>query len=169
MPLERQIIARLTRAGQTLACAESCTGGLVAARLTSVPGSSAAFLGGVVAYANDVKRELLGVPNEVLTSEGAVSSACAAAMAEGARRRLRADWAVSTTGIAGPGGATAAKPVGLVFIAVAGPDGARVEKHLFAGGRASVRRQTVEAVLAMLIQSLRRRQPRGGRTRGRLP
>ena len=111
--------------GLTLATAESCTGGLVAARLTSVPGSSDVFLGGVVSYANEVKARALGVPEEVLREHGAVSAETAAAMAAGARARLGADVAVAVTGIAGPGGGTAEKPVGLVYLHASGPDGER--------------------------------------------
>lgn len=152
MSLERQAIETLARAGRTLACAESCTGGLLAARLTAVAGASAVFLGGIVAYANAVKRDLLDVPEKVLATEGAVSAACAAALAAGARRRLGGDWALATTGIAGPGGATPDKPVGLVFLAAAGPgDVLVVERHLFAGGREEIRRQAVEQALRLLL------------------
>ncbi len=157
MPLERQVIAEFARSGQRLACAESCTGGLLAARLTDVSGASAVFLGGIVAYANAVKRDLLAVPEVVLNTEGAVSAACAAAMAAGARRRLGSDWALATTGIAGPGGATPSKPVGLVFLAAAGPDDIMlVERHLFAGGRAEIRRQSVGQALRLLLAALAR-------------
>ena len=107
--------------GLTLATAESCTGGLVAARLTSVPGSSDVFLGAVVAYADEVKARELGVPAEVLERHGAVSAEAAAAMAAGARARLGADVAVAVTGVAGPGGGTPEKPVGLVYLHAAGP------------------------------------------------
>ena len=102
--------------GLRLATAESCTGGLVAARLTSVPGSSASFVGGVVAYADEVKRSELDVPEALLAEHGAVSAEVAEAMAEGARRRLGADVAVAVTGVAGPGGGTPEKPVGLVYL-----------------------------------------------------
>ena len=109
--------------GLRLATAESCTGGMVAARLTSVPGSSASFVGGVVAYADEVKRSELDVPEELLAEHGAVSAEVAAAMAEGARQRLGADVAVAVTGVAGPGGGTPEKPVGRVYLHAAGPDG----------------------------------------------
>src|SRR5687768_12710205 len=105
--------------GVTVATAESCTGGNVAHQITGIPGSSDYFLGGVVSYANDVKRDVLGVPEAILANPGAVSAPCARAMAEGARRLMGADLAVATTGIAGPLGGTARKPVGLVYLAVA--------------------------------------------------
>lgn len=117
-------VGKLLRArAATVACAESCTGGLIASRITDVPGASDYFRGAVVAYANEVKQRVLGVPEQVLREHGAVSEPCARAMAEGVRALLGADWAVATTGIAGPGGGTPEKPVGLVYIAVAGADG----------------------------------------------
>lgn len=137
--------------GLTLATAESCTGGLVAGRITSVPGSSAVFLGGVVSYSNEVKRELLGVPQEVLERAGAVSAECAEAMAAGARGRLKADVAVSVTGIAGPDGGTPAKPVGMVFLGVATAAGVESERCQFSGDRESVRRQAADRALALLM------------------
>ncbi|MFN9622438.1 MAG: competence/damage-inducible protein A [Cyanobacteriota bacterium] len=115
------VVGELARRGQTLAVAESCTGGGLGAALAAVPGASECWLGGVMAYANAAKRELLGVPGPLLERWGAVSDPVAMAMAEGARDRLGSDWAVATTGIAGPGGATADKPVGLVHVAVVGP------------------------------------------------
>ncbi len=134
-----------------LAAAESCSGGEVAHRITAVPGSSAYFLGSIVAYANGAKRDLLGVPAEVLATRGAVSEECARAMAEGARRAFGADLAVSTTGIAGPGGATARKPVGLVYVALAGPNGTSCREHRFPGDRAAVVAAAAEAALRMLV------------------
>lgn len=115
------VVRELTRRGQTLAVAESCTGGGLGAALAAVPGASRCWLGGVMAYANAAKRELLGVPGPLLERWGAVSDPVALAMAEGARERLGSDWALATTGIAGPDGATADKPVGLVHVAVVGP------------------------------------------------
>ena len=117
------VLAELRARGETLAVAESCTGGGVGNALTSVPGSSDVFLGGVIAYANRIKQDLLQVPSELLEREGAVSAAVAQAMAEGARRQLGSDWGVAVTGVAGPGGGSDSKPVGLVHFAVAGPDG----------------------------------------------
>jgi competence/damage-inducible protein CinA-like protein len=158
-PLERWLFARDERRveelvlslaaaqGLTLATAESCTGGLVAARLTSVPGSSASFVGGVVSYSDDVKRSELGVPEELLAANGAVSAEVAAAMAEGARQRLGADVAVSVTGVAGPGGGTPEKPVGRVYLHAAGPDGSLTRMLDLPGEREQIRvRATVTAL-----------------------
>jgi len=117
------VLALLRQGGQTLAVAESCTGGGIGAALAAVPGASDGFLGGVIAYANAVKQAVLGVPAELLERHGAVSDAVALAMAQGARQLTGATWAIAVTGIAGPGGGTAEKPVGLVHIAIAGPDG----------------------------------------------
>ena len=141
----------------TVATAESCTGGGVAARLTSVAGSSDYVLGGIVAYSNDAKVSLLGVSPETLATRGAVSAECAREMAEGARRAFGAAFAVSTTGIAGPGGATERKPVGLVYIALAGPDETRLEEFHFPGGRAVVTDAATEAALLLLWRGLERK------------
>ena len=116
--LNNVVVRLLTERRETLALAESCTGGYVASRITDVPGSSAVFLGGFVTYSNQAKQELLGIRAETLAEHGAVSSHTAREMAEGARARLRADYAIAITGIAGPGGGTEAKPVGTVFIAL---------------------------------------------------
>lgn len=140
--------------GPHVAAAESCTGGRVAHRITSVAGSSDYFLGSIVAYANSAKHALLGVPTGVLESPGAVSEPCAKAMAEGARTAYGAEIAVSTTGIAGPGGATKRKPVGLVYIAVAHPGGTLCEEHVFPGDRGAVVEAAAERALAMLIQTI---------------
>lgn len=129
------VLAALRRRGQTLAVAESCSGGGLGAALAAVPGASEVFLGGVIAYANAVKRELLGVPAELLERHGAVSDPVALAMAAGARRCSGADWALAISGIAGPGGGSADKPVGLVHIAVAGPAGAASEAIRFGSSR----------------------------------
>lgn len=140
----------------TLATAESCTGGNVAARITAISGSSDYFLGGIVAYANDAKTSLLGVSAETLATRGAVSAECASEMAEGARRALGADVSVSTTGIAGPGGATARKPVGLVYIALAAPGGVTTEEFYFPGSRADVTDAATDAALLMLLRGVER-------------
>jgi PncC family amidohydrolase len=140
-----------------IATAESCTGGNVAGRLTSIAGSSEYFLGGIVAYSNGAKQSLLGVSAETLATRGAVSAECAREMAEGARRAFASDIAVSTTGIAGPGGATHRKPVGLVYLALAGPDGTTTEEFHFPGGRALVTEAATEAALLMLQRGLERR------------
>ncbi len=129
------VLAELGRRGETLAVAESCTGGGLGAALVAVPGASEVFLGGVIAYANAVKQDLLGVPAALLEAHGAVSDPVAEAMAAGARRLTGATWAVAVTGIAGPGGGSPEKPLGLVHIAVAGPDGLRSEAVRFGGGR----------------------------------
>lgn len=151
MTREAQLVARLTERGWRLALAESCTGGLVAARVTSVAGASAVFHGGVVAYHNDVKRDVLQVPAAVLASAGAVSPEAALAMAQGVRRLLHASLAAAITGIAGPGGGTDEKPVGLVFVAVSGPGGERVERLVFSGSRDAIRHQAADAALRLLL------------------
>jgi PncC family amidohydrolase len=134
----------------TLATAESCTGGLVAARLTSVPGSSDVFLGGVVSYADEVKSSALGVPEEVLRAYGAVSAETAAAMSAGARERLGADVAVSVTGIAGPGGGTAEKPVGLVYLNASSAGAELALDFTAPGDRETVRTRSAVAALHLV-------------------
>lgn len=150
--LEARLHALLSAPARlSVATAESCTGGGVAHRITSVAGSSDYFLGGIVAYANSAKMTLLGVPEEILERRGAVSEECALEMAEGACRVFGADIAVSTTGIAGPNGGTARKPVGLVYLAVAGPLGLACQEHHFPGGRAAVIAAAEEAALELLL------------------
>ena len=144
---EFELVNLLRERGLTLTLAESCTGGMVAMRVTSVPGASDVFLGGVVSYANAVKRDVLGVPQAILDDHGAVSAPCASAMAEGVRTRLGADIGISVTGIAGPGGGTPQKPVGLVFIGISTPAGTRTEQHIFTGDRQSIRDQAATAAL----------------------
>ena len=141
----------------TVATAESLTGGNVSARITAISGSSGYFLGGIVAYSNAAKASLLGVSEETLATRGAVSVECAREMAEGARRAFGADVAVATTGIAGPGGATERKPVGLVYIALASPNGVTTEEFHFPGGRNVVTDASTEAALLMLLRGLERR------------
>ena len=141
----------------TLATAESCTGGSVAGRLTSLAGSSEYVHGGIVAYSNEAKASLLGVARETLATRGAVSAECAREMAEGARRAFGAALAVSTTGIAGPGGATARKSVGLVYIALANSDSVTVEEFHFPGGRKTVTDAATDAALLMLLRGVERR------------
>jgi nicotinamide-nucleotide amidase len=153
-PIEELVLALCRARGLTLATAESCTGGLVAQRLTSVPGASDVFLGGIVAYADAVKEAELHVPAQVLARHGAVSAEAAAAMARGARERLRADVAVAVTGIAGPGGGSAEKPVGLVHVHVAGPDGERARELHAHGGREEVRRRATVTALHLLRRAL---------------
>ncbi len=140
----------------TLATAESCTGGLVAARLTSVPGSSDVVAGGVVAYSDAVKRSELDVPAELLVQHGAVSAEVAEAMARGARRRLGVDVAVAVTGIAGPDGGTDEKPVGLVYLHAEGPGGGIGREFSFPGDRASIRARSVAGALHLVLRLLSR-------------
>jgi len=153
--LARELEARAWK----LAVAESCTGGGLGARITDIPGSSAYFVGGIIAYDNRVKRDLLGVPEAVFAEAGAVSRSAAEAMAIGCLRRFGADVAASITGIAGPGGGTSDKPVGLVYIAAATRDGVRSEERHFPGGRAAVRREAVEAALRLALAAVRDAQP----------
>jgi nicotinamide-nucleotide amidase len=140
--------------GLRMATAESCTGGLVSARLTSVPGSSDVFVGGLVAYDDRIKLDALGVPEEVLERHGAVSAETAAAMAAGARRVLDADVAVSVTGVAGPGGGTEAKPVGLVYLHAETPDASHGVELRLPGDRDAVRRRAAASALHLLRRLL---------------
>jgi nicotinamide-nucleotide amidase len=149
-PLAAMVLDLCRDQGLTLATAESCTGGLVAARLTAVPGSSDVFVGGIVAYANEVKADELGVPEELLDRYGAVSAEAAAAMAAGARERLGADVAVSVTGVAGPGGGTAEKPVGLVFLHAEAPGGSLARQLDFPGDRDAIRGRSAVAALHLV-------------------
>ena len=159
MTTAEKLVKVLTEKKMTCATAESCTGGGVGYTITGVSGSSAVFWGGVISYDNSVKRDVLGVPEEVLATKGAVSSECAAAMAEGARRLLKTDLAVSLTGIAGPGGGTAEKPVGLVWFGLAS-GGSRsratviTEKKVFPGDREAVRTAAIEHALNLLLDAV---------------
>ena len=152
--LEEQIGERLRLRGQRLATAESCSGGLIAHRLTNVAGSSAYFLGGVVSYSNEAKVSMLGVKAQTLATHGAVSEAVAREMAEGARSRFASDYAVACTSIAGPTGGTKEKPVGLVYIGAAGPGGTRVERCQFHGDRMSIKQQTADRALSLVLEAL---------------
>jgi nicotinamide-nucleotide amidase len=153
-PVEELVLDLCREQGLTLATAESCTGGMVAERLTSIPGSSEVFRGAIVAYADDVKAQELGVPADVLERHGAVSAETAAAMAAGARERLGADVAVSVTGVAGPGGGSADKPVGLVYLHAEAPPGARSADFVFPGDRAGVRRRAAVTALHLVRRLL---------------
>jgi len=139
------VLDRLRQRGQSVAVAESCTGGGLGAALAAVPGASDVFLGGVIAYANRVKQQVLGVPEALLETHGAVSDPVAEAMAEGARRLTGADWGLAITGVAGPGGGSEQKPVGLVHIAVAGPQGCSSEGLRFGTSRGRAWIQTLSA------------------------
>ncbi|UPH89069.1 competence/damage-inducible protein A [Synechococcus sp. NB0720_010] len=143
--LAEVVLQQLRQRGQTVAVAESCTGGGLGAALAAVPGASDVFLGGVIAYANGVKQALLGVPAELLQAHGAVSDPVAQAMAEGARRATGADWGLAITGVAGPGGGSDEKPVGLVHLAIAGPDGCSSEGVRFGTSRGRTWIQTLSA------------------------
>jgi nicotinamide-nucleotide amidase len=156
-PLEAVVGEMLRRRGATLATAESCTGGRIAARLTGVAGSSDSFLGGVVTYSDRAKRELLGVARDLLEAHGAVSEPVAREMAEGVRRRFASDYGIGVTGIAGPGGGTDDKPVGLVHLAVSGPSGETDHRHrVFPGSRHRVQRFAAQLGLEMLRRRLLR-------------
>lgn len=151
----RTLLAAMQARNLTLATAESCTGGLIAAALTAIPGSSAVVTRGYVTYSNDAKQQELGVPAEMLATVGAVSEETARAMAEGALRRAGVDLAVSCTGIAGPGGATPTKPVGLVYIGLARKGApTSVQRHVFPGDRDAVRAATVAEALALAMRRI---------------
>ncbi len=154
--VEEHVLELCRARGLKLATAESCTGGLVAARLTSIPGSSDVVLGGVVAYANEVKERELGVPAALLVEHGAVSAEVAEAMARGARERLHADVAVSVTGIAGPDGGSEEKPVGLVYCHVSGPDGELGRELTLPGDRGAIRARSVVIALHLVRTLLTR-------------
>jgi nicotinamide-nucleotide amidase len=148
--LEAVVLDQLRRHHSTLATAESCTGGLLGARMTEVAGASDVYLGGIVSYSNEVKQRQLGVPEELLVRHGAVSEPVARAMADGVRQRFGSDWGIGITGIAGPGGGTEDKPVGLVHWAVASPKSVGAGHRVFPGGRAVVRTWSVHSALDML-------------------
>jgi nicotinamide-nucleotide amidase len=147
--IEKYCLDTLRDRGATLATAESLTGGLVSASLAAVPGASDVLRGGLVAYATDIKTSLLGVDEETVHTFGVVSAQCAEAMASRAREMFGASWALSTTGVAGPD-PQEGKPVGTVFVAVAGPAGVRVNALTLSGSRDAIRRATVQEVLALL-------------------
>lgn len=148
--LEEAVAEKLTNLKKTVATAESCSGGLLAHRLTNVPGSSAYFRQGLVTYSNEAKVSLLGVPEELINKKGAVSREVAQAMARGLLEKAGVDLAVSTTGIAGPGGGSKKKPVGLVYIGLASQDGVKVERCRFSGSRQQIKFQTTQKALDML-------------------
>lgn len=149
-----KIVAKLVSRGETLSLAESCTGGLLSAQLASLSGVSKVYNGGVVSYANHVKSELLDVPEELIATFGAVSEQVALKMAEGARSRLRSNWAVSITGIAGPTGGSEAKPVGTVCFGVVGPSVAHTESSFFKGNRTEIQEKSALFALNALWAQL---------------
>ena len=152
----RSLLAQMDAKGMTLATAESCTGGLIAAALTAIAGSSSVVMAGFVTYSNNATHKMVGVRQESLAAHGAVSEEVARAMAEGARERAGVSLALSCTGIAGPGGATPGKPVGLVFIGCAREGAATiVERHVFPGDRAAVRAATVAAAFDLAARSIK--------------
>jgi nicotinamide-nucleotide amidase len=154
--LAESALAACRARGWHVATAESCTGGLVAAALTAIPGSSDVVERGFVTYSNAAKSELLGVPPATISAHGAVSAEAASAMAQGALGRAAADLAVSVTGIAGPGGGSAAKPVGLVFFGLARRNGpCRTERHVLPGGRTAVRGAAVRLALGLIDTAAR--------------
>jgi len=153
-PIEAHVLALCRERGWTMGTAESCTGGLVAARLTGIPGSSDVFRGGVVAYANEIKQAELDVPADLLAEHGAVSPEVAEAMAKGARARLGVDVVVSVTGIAGPDGGTEEKPVGLVYLHAEGPGGGVGREFSFPGDRPSIRARSVVGALHLVRRLL---------------
>ena len=158
--LEEVIGHKLAALGQTVACAESCTGGLLADRITAVPGSSNYFLASLVTYSNKAKTRFLGVPARLIREKGAVSREVAESMAAGARKKTGANLALATTGIAGPGGGSTRKPVGLVYIGLASPDGITVTENYFQGSRNQIKFQTTQKALDMLRLKLKKYQDR---------
>jgi PncC family amidohydrolase len=156
--LEMTILELVHRTGLTLAVAESCTGGLVSHRITNVPGSSEYFLGGIVSYRNEVKTDFLGVRTETLAVHGAVSEQTVLEMAHGVRRVLSADIGAAVSGIAGPGGATPGKPVGLVWIGLSAPGVEYAWQYIWLGDRLAVKEQSTDAVLRHIVEYLRQVQ-----------
>ncbi len=154
MATAHDLVDALRHRGLTLCTAESCTGGGIGAAITAVAGASECFVGGIIAYANEIKEAMLGVSPEMLQQHGAVSDSVAVAMAQGARSRLNADMAVAVTGVAGPSGGTAEKPVGLVFAGLVDADGVEVRSFNFSGDREDVRRQTVCAAFDMIMKRI---------------
>lgn len=149
-----ELIALLLERGQTAATAESCTGGLLGKLLTDIPGSSGAYLGGVISYTCPVKENLLGVDHDTLEALGPVSKPVARQMAEGARRVMRADYGLATTGLAGPDGDGSGKPVGLVYTALVGEGWTLCDELRLTGGRAEIRERACEHALKMLLDFL---------------
>ena len=152
MRLEQKIFKEFIHSAKTLSLAESCTGGLIGHRLTNIAGASAFFLLGIIAYDNAAKTKILGVPSVLFKKYGAVSKPVASAMAQGVRKILKTDYGLSVTGIAGPGGASRNKPIGLVFIAVSTRQKTIVKKFLFKGTRLAIKNQACQTALKMLAK-----------------
>jgi len=152
LSLEQRVADRLRRCGQTLAVAESCSGGLLAHRLTNIPGSSAFFKLGVVAYSNEAKIRLLNIPREIIQRHGAVEACVAELMAQNVRRIVPSDFGVGVTGVAGPGGGTESKPIGLVYVAVAGATKCLSRKYYFQGDRLEIKHQSGSEALKILLE-----------------
>lgn len=154
----RETVEILTRRGLSLSLAESCTGGMIGAALTAVPGSSTVLWGGFILYSNEAKINLAGVDRKIIEECGAVSQETVTAMADGAKKRCDSDYALAVSGIAGPGGGTKEKPVGTVWIGLAGPDDTEGKEFIFPGNRDDVRKQTVDEALKMLLTSVNKNE-----------
>lgn len=152
--IAREVGSMLVGKNLSISVCESCTGGMLGAAITAIPGSSSYFAGGVIAYSDAVKTKVVGVKRSTLERYGAVSAQTAREMARGVKNKLKTDVGIGITGIAGPAGGTAKKPVGLVYIAVAYGKKTRVERFMFAGGRQKVRRFSVEKALDMIRKTL---------------
>lgn len=152
--LVSKIATQFVNRGLTLGFAESCTGGQVSSAITGKSGSSKYFLGGLVCYANEAKHDLLGVPMATIKKYGAVSKPTAVAMARGAKKVLKVDWAVSLTGIAGPTGGSPGKPVGLIHFAIAGPKVVKATHKIFKGSRGRIQKQAVDFALRLILKNL---------------
>ena len=148
------VMRKLQDARQTVATAESCTGGILATAFTTLPGSSAVYIGGVSSYANSAKSKLLDVDPALILAHGAVSQEVAIKMSEGVRKELGADWAISVTGVAGPDGGSAEKPVGTVWFGLAGPRGSAARVSMFSGDRSAVRMAAAEFAMQWLVEEL---------------
>jgi nicotinamide-nucleotide amidase len=155
LELSRQVATHFRDVGWTCSTAESCTGGLIGAWITAIAGSSDYFMGGIIAYSNDAKRRLLNVPSTILDNVGAVSAECAGAMATGTQAAFDTQVGISSTGIAGPGGATSRKPVGLIYVAVATPDDVEVRELHLGGDRRSNIHESAIAALDLTLNMLR--------------
>ena len=150
MRLEQKVFKKFIQRAETLAIAESCTGGLIGDRLTNIAGASAFFLLGIIAYDNAAKTKILGVPSAFFKKHGAVSSPVARVMAQGVRKILKTDYGLGVTGIAGPGGGSKSKPIGLVFISVSTKQKTTVKKFLFKGTRLAIKKEASQTALKML-------------------